>query len=132
MQIKAGVFFEVRHDFPSEEVTAIEQASCLLNGETLEGTWQTLSMTITSEGHDAVEAALGGSSVIRDVQSGGDLTIVVQGNEIPVGRVVDKLDPAKVLSWEELDDGGTPGATKLTLVPADSNKVARALEAISA
>ncbi len=128
VQIKAGVFFEVRHEFSSEEVTAIEQASRLLNGEELEGTWQRLSMTVTPEGHKGVEAALAGSTVVRDVRSGSGLSIVVQGNEIPVGQVVDTLDPTKVLSWEELDDGDTPGTTKLTLVPADSNKVTRALE----
>ncbi len=128
LQIKASMFFDVRHDFPSEEVTAIEQASRLLNGETLEGTWQKLSMIVKPEGRDTVEAALGDSPVVGNVQSGGDLAIVVQGHEIPVGRVVDKLDPATVLSWEELEDGDTPGTTKLTLVPAESNKVARSLE----
>lgn len=132
VQIKTGVFFDVRHEFSSEEVSEIEQASRLLNGETLEGTWQRLSMKVTPDGHGAFEAALGDMPVVSDVRSGGDLSIVVQGNEIRVGRVVDTFDPAKVLSWEELDGGDTPGVTKLTLVPADSNKVARALEAAGA
>lgn len=104
----------------------------LINGETLEGTWQRLSMKVTPDGHEAFEAALGDMPVVSDVRSDGDLSIVVQGNEIRVGRVVDTFDPAKLLSWEELDCGDTPGVTKLTLVPADSNKVARPLEAAGA
>ncbi len=132
VQIKAGVFFDVRHEFSSEEVNDIEQASRLLNGETLEGTWQRVSMVVSPDGHGDVEAALGGMPVVSNVQSGSDLSIVVQGNEIPVGLVVDTLDPAKVLSWEDLGGGDTPGATKLTLVPANSNKVTRSLEAARA
>lgn len=127
LQIKTGVFFDVRHDFSSEEVTAIEQASRLLNGETLEGTWQELSMIVKPEGRDTVKAALGSSPVVGNVQSGSDLTIVVQGHRIPVGLVMDTLDPARVLSWEDVDDGDMPGTSKVVLVPADSNKVTRSL-----
>lgn len=132
LQIKAGVFFDVRDEFPSEEVTAIVQASRLLNGETIEGTWQELSMIVKPDGRDTMKAALGTSPVVGDVQSGGDMSIVVQGNEIPVGLVRDTLAPARVLSWEEVDDGDMPGATKLILVPADSNKVTRTLETAGA
>lgn len=132
VQMKTGAFFEVRNEFTREEASAIVQASRLLNGEKLEGTWESFSMQITPDGREAVEAALADSSPIHDVQSRCDLAIMIQGNEVRIGEVLNVFDPARVLSWEESDDSQPPGVTKLTLVPADSNRVIRSLSAASA
>ena len=128
VQITTGVFFDIRNEFTPEEARAIEEASRLLNGEALEGTWETMSIQIAPDGREAFEAALGDSSPIHDIQTGADMSIDIQGNEVPIGFVTHALDPATVLSWEETEGEGPPGTTELTLVPADSNKVTSALD----
>ncbi len=127
VQIKKGSFFEVRNEFTPEQAAAIEEASRLLNGEKLEGTWESLSIQIAPEGQEAFEAALGNSSPIHDMQTGGVLSINIQDNEVLIGQVNHVFDPARVLSWDEAEGSEPPGTTTLTLVPADSNRVTSSL-----
>ena len=129
VQVGTGVFFDVTNDLTPDETDSIIVASRLLRGEKVEGTWEAVTLTILPEGKTAVEEALDGLTVNPDIQIGADMSISIQGTDVPIGWVVRVLESATVQAWEEVNDDDHPVATKLYLIPADTDKVTQSLEA---
>ena len=127
VQIKTGIFFDVTEGLTPEETDDIETASRLLNGEELTRTWDEVTIDITPDGRDAFRTALQGRST-HNLQLGSDLNINIQGVTIPIGRVVQAMESARVLEWETSADAAANETTKVTLVPAETNTLTMALE----
>ena len=120
LQTKTGVFFDVNTGLTAEETRAVVLSSRLLNGEEVEMTWEEVVLDVVPGGRKSIRAALGNRS-IHDVRIGSYMSIVVQGNTIPVGPVVQVCKSAKVARWESDENGDPPGSTKLYLTPAETN-----------
>ena len=126
VQMKTGGFFEVADAFSPEEVEAIVLSSRLLNAETVVDTWGELRLEVIPGDREPVEKALTGLS--QDVRVASDLSINVQGETIPIGRVIQEIESAKLLAWEPGEEGSPPGTTTVILIPADTNTVRRFLD----
>ena len=122
VQTKTGVFFDISTQLTSEEAREIVVASRLLNGESVQATWEHIDLHVTPDGHEAVAAALSGSTS-HNARLGAHMSLVVQGQSIPIGDVIRVVESARVLRWEAADDGNPTGTTVLRLVPADTNNV---------
>lgn len=120
VQTKTGVFFDISTQLTSEEAREIVVASRLLNGESVQATWERIDLHVTPDGHEAVAAALSGSSS-HNARLGAHMSIAVQGQIIPIGDVTRVVGSARVLSWEAADDNSPTGTTVLRLVPSDTN-----------
>ena len=59
---------------------------------------------------------------------GVNLSIVVQGNNIPIGMIMREIESARVLSWTDSREEAPPGATTRTLVPAGSHTLTMFLD----
>lgn len=123
VQTRTGHFFNVSTQLTTDEASEIVVASRLLNGERVQATWERMQLHITPDGHEAVAAALSGTSPTHNAQVGAHMSLVIQGQTIPIGDVTRILESARVLSWEAADDSSPPGTTVLCLVPADHNTV---------
>ena len=122
VQTKTGVFFDISTQLTSEEVREIVVASRLLNGESVQATWERIDLHVTPDGHEVVADALSGSSS-HNARLGAHMSLTVQGQTIPIGDVTRVVESARVLSWEAADDDSPTGTTVLRLVPADTNNV---------
>lgn len=123
VQTKTGHFFDVSTLLTLDEASEIVVSSRLLDGETVQATWERMELHITPDGREAVAAALSATSPTHNAQVGAHMSLVIQGRTIPIGDVTRILESARVLSWEAADDGSPPGTTVLCLVPADRNTV---------
>ena len=122
VQTRTGVFFDVSTHLTSDEAREIVVASRLLNGERVPATWERISLHITPDGREAVAAALSGPPRHK-AQVGAHMSLVVQGQTIPIGDVTRVFESARALNWEPADDSDPSGTTVLCLVPADTNTV---------
>ena len=122
VQTKTGIFFDISTQLTSEEAHEIVVASRLLNGESVAATWERIEIHVTPDGHEAVAAALSGSSS-HNARLGAHMSLAVQGQTIPIGDIIRIVESAKVLSWEAANDDSPTGTMILCLVPADTNRV---------
>ena len=133
MQTATGVFFNVRGEATDDEARDIELASRLLAGEHITRNWKQLALNVTPAGREGIATALEeatgpGGAPVQDIKIGALLSICVQGHVIPVGRVVQQIASARVLSWTDTGEDAPHGTTTLTLVPAESDTVTMFLD----
>lgn len=122
VQTKTGVFFDISTQLTSEEAREIVVASRLLNGESVQATWERIDLHVTPDGHEAIVAELSGSSS-HNARLGARMSLAVQWQAIPIGDVTHVVESARVFSCEAVDEGSSAGTTALRLVPADTNNV---------
>lgn len=120
LQTKTGIFFDVHTGLTAEEIDVTVLASRLLNGERVETTWEELVLDVVPGGRQPVSAALG-DRLIHNISVGSHMSVVVQGNTLPVGQVFRVCESARVERWESDEDSGAAGTSKLYLVPAENN-----------
>ena len=132
LQTATGVFFNIRGEVTAEDGRDVVLASLLLRGERVTQTWTELSISVKPEGRGPFEAALGAAApagtLVPHIRIGEFLSITVQGNTIPIGMVVREIESARVLSWIDAGEEAPPGATTLTLVPAETNTLTMFLD----
>lgn len=126
VQTATGVFFNISGEVSAEDARDVVLASRLLKGERITQTWTELSINITPAGRGSVEEALQGAAEpagapVTDTRIGAHLSIIVQGNTIPIGMIMREIKSARVLSWTDSREEAPPGATMLTLVPAETD-----------
>ena len=126
VQTTTGVFFNVRGEVVAEEACDVVLASRLLGGEHVTQDWEDLVLSITPEGRGPVAVALKDAAgapgaPVQAISIGVHMSIVVQGHIIPIGHIVREIASARVQAWTDAGEGAPPGATKLTLVPAETN-----------
>ena len=127
LQTKTGVSFKVKGDLTPEEEQAIVLASRLLDGNRVEDTWGEITLQIVPGGRESVEEALSGPP--KAMRSTSHMSIDVQGETIPIGRLVEEIESAKVLTWDTSSESRPTEPTSVTLVPGDTDKMARFLSA---
>ena len=126
IQTATGVFFNIRGEVSAEDARDVVLASRLLRSERITQTWTELSINITPAGRGPVEEALQGAAEpaaapVTDIRVGVHLSIIVQGNTIPIGMIMREIESARVLSWTDSREEAPPAATTLTLVPAETD-----------
>lgn len=133
VQTATGVFFNIAGEVSAEDARDVVLASRLLKGERITQSWTELSINITPAGRRPVEEALqstaeGVETLVTDIRMGGYLSIVVQGNTIPIGMIMRDIESARVLSWTDSGEEDPPGATTLTLVAAETDTLTMFLD----
>lgn len=127
IQTKTGVFFDITGRLTAEEEWSAVFASQLLNGERVQGTWDKITLQIAPGARESVEETLCGPP--KAMRSTSHLTISIQGNDIPVGRLVEEIDSARVQARNPSTDSEPHETATVTLVPGDTDKVTRFLSA---
>ena len=125
VQVKTGAFFKVTDAITPEDEQAIVLSSRLLNGERVEDTWGELRCEVTPGGRESVEKALSGAS--RAVRLSAHMSLNIQRETIPIGRVTQDIESARVLKWEAFDDGDSLETTAVILVPGHTDAMTRFL-----
>lgn len=129
VQTRTGVFFDIEGPVTIEEARDIETASRLLNGDSVETTWDQMRLVIRPGGREPVSAAFGDPPAAMRARIGNDFTIAVQEVTVYIGYVMRTVESAHMHSWEEAPSGEPVGTTALILAPAESNRVTMQIEA---
>ena len=125
LQTRTGIYFEVSGHLTPEEVHALDTAVRLLEGEVLTGTWTSVNVVVRPEGLGMMHAI--GLSVPQPMRVANDMSIVIQDVQIPIGRVVNEIESARVSDDTSLpSDISAP--LEITFNPGDNNAVKTWLE----
>ena len=96
VQSHTGAFFDIRDEVTVEEADAIASARRLLDGDSVESTWQDMRLVVRPGGREPVTAALGEAAGASDVRIASNLTVTVQGVEIRIGRVTRTMESVQI------------------------------------
>ena len=126
LQSQTGIYFDIQRDLTDEEFKELEAGVRLLHGETLLGTWSDVSIDITRENYEMIEArGLDGPHQFRVV---GNKSISIHGFTIPIGTVVCEF-PSAAVSDSPVGFPEDPSESfPVTFVPADSNAMSTRLQ----
>ena len=120
LQTHTSIYFEIRGNLTPDEVHDLDKAVRLLRGEVYTSTWTSLSIVIRPEGMAMMHAT--GLSVPQQIRVANELSIIIQDVTIPVGKVVNEIESARVSDdtalLSESDD-----PLEITFIPGETNTV---------
>jgi hypothetical protein len=93
VQRAADVMFPIPDNFSADDLGGLRQAESLLRGNTVEGHWETLTLTLTSDAVDQFE-----DGQLYMLEQEGDYRVTVAGHHIPVGDALHSFRSARVVS----------------------------------
>ena len=125
LQDRTCFYWEMPSSIDNEEAREIVSTAALMKGETIDLRWKYFNMSLHQWGQGLKELESGGS---QQVIAEGEISLKLQGGEIPIGRVRTHLLSARLADPEsvrrDLESGAVP---RLRLVPGDSDKAQQVL-----
>ena len=124
IQRLSGVFFPMPASFSGEDLEQIDNAHRLLSGETLTSEWSRSTITMTVEAaKEFVREFTSGE--IKDLFTEMPLILVLDGQELPVGRVRKTMATARLEAQPQLAPDILPDTPiSLTFIPGSDESIA--------
>ncbi len=122
LQQASGKYHPVSLDFTDDDLRELQRATRLLNGETIETTWNTISMTMEIETPDSWPKPDQANSYL--FRTSEPETVTIAGASYQIGHGVEiQLDSAFVTqpTIQQLAAAGPGVAIEAEMIPADSN-----------
>lgn len=119
VQRETGIYFPLP-TLSHEDINDIRQAEMLLRGQTVTGTWNTMTVRTTVGGLPARRAS-GLGEVPIAISQEADCSMSIAGHSVHIGRISQRLAQACLPDWPHIPDDDTE--VDLELIPGPDNSV---------
>ena len=125
LQDHSGIYWQISPPLDPEEGQEIVIAAALLKGESVDSTWESIDLKLESW-ESKVEELLDGQQHAFLIEH--DTWFEIEGIRIPIGRVRTHIESARLSDPSAVRQAVKSGSlSQLKLVPADSNRLQRAV-----
>lgn len=117
VQLLSDSFFQAPEHFSQDDVDSLVRAARLLQGDTVTGTWKEAALTLvpTPSGLEILENEINDTAIIIAQEQ----TLLIAGNELPLGSIATHLMSVRVDHWDRASDGS---GGRLRIVPSSTDE----------
>ncbi|GAA1777963.1 hypothetical protein [Luedemannella helvata] len=120
-----GIYFPMPDELSSEELKDIFIARRLLAGETVMGTWDTMTITSTVGALSSLQASIARGA--NQLMAEAEMTLHIAGQDIPLGSTRRVMPNAFVVEWPEITSDDPDDPIDIKFRPGPDNTVSMSL-----